>query len=87
MLGVRLDEELERRLSAVARGQGRSKSEVARDAVRRYVDRHDTEFLAEARRQSLAAAARGWSEEDEAWERLAAGWDDSPADDARHAAE
>ena len=41
MLGVRLDSELEERLAAVARTQGRSKSDIAREAVRRYVERHD----------------------------------------------
>ncbi len=76
MLGVRLDDELERRLTSVARSQGRSKSDIARDAVRRYVDQHDQAFLAEARRQSLAASARGWTREDEAWESLAAADDD-----------
>ena len=76
MLGVRLDDELERRLTAVARTQGRSKSDIARDAVRRYVDQHDQAFLAEAKRQSLAAAARGWTDEDEAWGRMAAVEDD-----------
>jgi RHH-type rel operon transcriptional repressor/antitoxin RelB len=76
MLGVRLDDELERRLTAVARSQGRSKSDIARDAVRRYVDLHDAAFLAEAKRQSLAAAARGWSEENREWEALAAVDDD-----------
>lgn len=58
MLGVRLDEELEHRLAAVARTQGRSKSDIAREAVRRYVEQHDEAFRAEARRQSLRAAAR-----------------------------
>ena len=57
MLGVRLDEDLEQRLAAVARTQGRSKSDIAREAVRRYVERHDEAFLAEAKRQSLMAAA------------------------------
>ncbi|WP_374296542.1 ribbon-helix-helix protein, CopG family, partial [Sphingomonas sp.] len=33
MLGVRLDTELEERLAAVARTQGRSKSDIAREAV------------------------------------------------------
>jgi RHH-type rel operon transcriptional repressor/antitoxin RelB len=56
MLGVRLDDELERRLTTVARTQGRSKSDIAREAVRRYVDLHDEAFRAEARRQSLDAA-------------------------------
>ncbi|TCP68000.1 ribbon-helix-helix protein, CopG family [Sphingomonas sp. PP-CE-1G-424] len=76
MLGVRLDSELEERLAAVARTQGRSKSDIAREAVRRYVERHDEAFLAEAKRQSLAAAALGWTEEDDAWERLGVAWDD-----------
>ncbi len=56
MLGVRLDSDLEERLAAVARTQGRSKSDIAREAVRRYVERHDEAYLAEARRQSLRAA-------------------------------
>ncbi len=76
MLGVRIDSELEQRLAAVARSQGRSKSDIAREAVRRYVERHDEAYLAEAKRQSLRAAARGWSEEDHAWEALAAADDD-----------
>ncbi len=76
MLGVRLDDELERRLASVARSQGRSKSDIARDAVRRYVELHDKAFLAEARRQSLRAAARRWSPQDRAWEDLAAADDD-----------
>lgn len=86
MLGVRLDDDLERRLASVARNQGRSKSDIAREAVRRYVEMHDQAFLAEARRQSLAAAARGWSEEDEAWERLGVMWDDAEDSDERDAA-
>lgn len=79
LLGVRLDSELEDRLAAVARTQGRSKSDIAREAVRRYVELLDQAFLAEARRQSLRAAARGWTAEDAAWERLAAS--DDPLDD------
>jgi RHH-type rel operon transcriptional repressor/antitoxin RelB len=86
MLGVRLDDELERRLTAVARTQGRSKSDIARDAVRRYVELHDEAYLAEARRQSLAASARGWTEEDEAWERLGILYDDPDRADASTAA-
>ena len=87
MLGVRLDAELERKLAGVARTQGRSKSDIARDAVRRYVEQHDEAFLAEARRQSLRAAARGRSEEDVAWEALAAADDDLSDLPSRHAAE
>ena len=70
MLGVRLDSELEQRLAAVARTQGRSKSDIAREAVRRYVERHDEAFLAEARRQSMKAAARDRAVQDENWDYL-----------------
>jgi len=70
MLGVRLDSELEERLAAVARTQGRSKSDIAREAVRRYVERHDEAFLAEARRQSMKAAARDREAQDENWDFL-----------------
>ncbi len=58
MLGVRLDTELEERLAAVARTQGRSKSDIAREAVRRYVDLHDEAYRREARRQSVRASKR-----------------------------
>ena len=58
MLGVRLDTELEERLAAVARTQGRSKSDIAREAVRRYVDLHGEAYRREARRQSLRASKR-----------------------------
>lgn len=64
MLGVRLDSELERRLTTVARTQGRSKSDIARDAVRRYVELHDEAFRSEARRQSLRAGARDLLQDD-----------------------
>jgi RHH-type rel operon transcriptional repressor/antitoxin RelB len=72
VLGVRLDSELEERLAAVARTQGRSKSDIAREAVRRYVERHDEAFLAEARRQSLRAAERDGPEDYAFWESLEA---------------
>ncbi|MCK8455722.1 type II toxin-antitoxin system RelB family antitoxin [Sphingomonas faeni] len=72
MLGVRLDSELEERLAAVARTQGRSKSDIAREAVRRYVERHDEAFLAEAKRQSLAAAAQDRHAIDEDWDVMIA---------------
>ncbi|RXD06990.1 ribbon-helix-helix protein, CopG family [Sphingomonas sp. UV9] len=72
MLGVRLDSELEERLASVARTQGRSKSDIAREAVRRYVERHDEAFLAEAKRQSLAAAKQDREAKDEDWDFLIA---------------
>lgn len=77
MLGVRLDSDLEARLAAVARTQGRSKSDIAREAVRRYVDLHDEAYRREARRQSLRASRRDADEDYAFWEALEAadgGW-------------
>lgn len=72
MLGVRLDEELEQRLATVARTQGRSKSDIAREAVRRYVDLHDEAFRREARRQSLRASRRDVQADYAFWEAVEA---------------
>lgn len=71
MLGVRLDTELEERLAAVARTQGRSKSDIAREAVRRYVDLHDEAYRREARRQSTRASKRDTPEDFAFWNALA----------------
>lgn len=69
MLGVRLEPELEARLAAVAQAYGRTKSDIAREAVRRYIKEHDAAYRAECRRQSLAAAA---SADDDFWDDLGA---------------
>ncbi|BCA61778.1 CopG family transcriptional regulator [Sphingomonas sp. HMP9] len=87
MLGVRLDSDLEERLAAVARTQGRSKSDIAREAVRRYVERHDEAFLAEAKRQSLRAEARVRTSDDWEWADLAAAEDLLTDLPKKHAAE
>ncbi|MFD1951428.1 ribbon-helix-helix protein, CopG family [Sphingomonas arantia] len=49
MLGIRLNPDLEADLTALARRTHRTKSDVAREAVREYVDRHSLD--AEYRRQ------------------------------------
>ncbi|VVT04181.1 CopG family transcriptional regulator [Sphingomonas sp. EC-HK361] len=72
MLGVRLDTDLEQRLASVARTQGRSKSDIAREAVRRYVDLHDEAFKAEARRQSLRATEGDAADDYAFWEAIEA---------------
>jgi len=51
MLGIRLDPKLERDLVAIARRLGRTKSDVAREAIRRYLAAD--ELALQARRQSL----------------------------------
>jgi len=72
MLGVRLDSETERGLANIARRTRRSKSEIVREVVARYVRTHDEALIAEAKRQSQNAVSRGWSEEDAHWESVAA---------------
>lgn len=79
MLGVRLDAETEAALGKLARRTRRTKSDLVREAVRRYVWSNDQELLAEARRQSLAAAARAPTPDDEFWDGLAAADDEDPA--------
>lgn len=63
-LGLRLEPELQRQLALLARRTGRSKSDIAREAVRDYLDRHDED--AEFRRQ-VAALNRSYTAEDAAW--------------------
>lgn len=58
MLGVRLDPETERALEALAQRTRRTKSDIAREAVRAYVRRQDAGYAAEARRQSRLVAQR-----------------------------
>ncbi len=52
MLGIRLEPDLEGRLERLARATGRPKSELAREAIRGYLDNN----VDEARRQSLLAS-------------------------------
>ena len=61
MLGVRLPVDTENDLAAFARRTRRSKSDIARDAVREYLDRHrvDEEF-----RRQLRLIAAATSEDD-----------------------
>lgn len=43
MFGIKLDEGLERRVTAFARSRGQAKSEVGRRALIEYLDRHSLE--------------------------------------------
>lgn len=52
MLGIRLEPELARRLEWLARATGRPKSDLAREALRDFLDAN----VEEARRQSLLAS-------------------------------
>lgn len=60
-LGLRLDPALSRRLDRFAATTRRSKSDVARDALRAYLDRSSAD---EELRRELSAIAAATSEED-----------------------
>jgi RHH-type rel operon transcriptional repressor/antitoxin RelB len=72
VLGVRLDPETERSLNELARQTRRSKSDLAREAISRFVRIRHGALADEARRQSESAAKRGWTEDDAFWESVAA---------------
>ena len=55
MLAVRLEKDLEERLAALAHHLRRSKSDLVRDALRRYLD--EDSWLADCQRQSRNAVA------------------------------
>ena len=53
MLALRLEAELERRIAALARRQGRNKSALVREALIRYMEDQEDIMLAEAALQNL----------------------------------
>ena len=61
MFGIRLEPKLDRRLAALAKQQGKTKSDLAREAIRRYLLEND--LVVEARRQSLLVS-KGTSDRD-----------------------
>ena len=66
MLGIRLEPELARRLDWLARASGRPKSDLAREAIRGYLD----SSVEEARRQSILASqivVADMSSDDSGW--------------------
>lgn len=66
MLGVRLDAEFDRRLTALARRQRRSKSDIAREALQAYITREDdqAEFVRQVQAIADWEAANPDPEED-----------------------
>lgn len=59
MLGLRLDRELEAGLARVARQSHRSKSDVAREAIRQYLDRRFPQAEIDRQLALIAAANAG----------------------------
>ncbi len=55
MLAIRLPEEIEQRLTALAKETGRTKTFYAREAILRYLDDLEDVYLAEKRLEDLKA--------------------------------
>jgi len=59
VLGLRLDTAMAERLGRFAQETRRSKSDIARDAVREYLDRHAVDGEIRRQLQVIAAATTG----------------------------
>ena len=68
MLSIRLDGDLDRLLGKASRQAGRSRSEVARDALRRQL--RLTQFDAIRRRMMPLAEARGFLTDEDVFEKI-----------------
>ena len=55
MLGIRLPEDIEKRLAALADATGRSKSYYAREAILKHLDDLEDIYLAEKRAEDIRA--------------------------------
>ncbi len=55
MLGVRLDEQLEARLNALAEKKNRSKSYLAKEALKRYIEEEESREYEKANPDPLGA--------------------------------
>lgn len=65
MLAIRLPEDLERRLAALAEATGRTKTYYAREAIKEFLDDLEDIYLAESRLEALRAGrSRATSLED-----------------------
>ncbi len=79
MLGLRLERDLEERLDGFAAQTRRSRSQITRDALREYLDRHatDTEW-----RRQIAMLAAATTDED--LDEMDAFHDDMTADEPEY---
>jgi predicted transcriptional regulator len=68
MFGIKLDEELDRRITRYARSKGQAKSEVGRRALIEYLNRHELEEEFKRQLAMLADEDLSYMEE---YERMA----------------
>lgn len=65
MLGVRLDADTERDLDALSREKRQPKSQIARDAIRQYIDRNSRILRAKAEWAEISRQEKDNPETDE----------------------
>ncbi|RMD59304.1 ribbon-helix-helix protein, CopG family [Candidatus Parcubacteria bacterium] len=70
MLAIRLPEEIEARLTALAKQTGRTKTYYAREAILRYLEDLEDVYLAEKRLEDLKSGRSGTSSIEEVRTRL-----------------
>ena len=61
MFGIRLEDELDHKLAAIAKQRGLIKSDLVRKAIRRFLN--ENELVSEARHQSLLVTDRKGEQE------------------------
>jgi RHH-type rel operon transcriptional repressor/antitoxin RelB len=70
MLAIRLPEDIERRLAALAEATGRTKTFYAREAIVEYLDDLEDAYLAGKRMENLARGKDRRLDASEFWEGL-----------------
>lgn len=71
MLGVRLDDDMERLLDRVAMRKGVSKSDITRDALRKYLRR---EAISRDEAKAVVARLNAQPHDDEFWQGDVENW-------------
>ena len=70
MLAIRLPEALEKRLDALAKATGRTKSYYAREAIEEHLDDLEDIYIAEKALEDIRAGRAEVIDSEEMWRRL-----------------
>ncbi len=70
MLAIRLPEALEKRLDALAKATGRTKSYYAREAIEEHLDDLEDIYIAEKALEDIRAGRAEVIDSEEMWKRL-----------------